>query len=156
MCALFYRRKGGKPLSSGFLLRRGHRGFEAQRVSNHMVLTLFVSCWGEGKPLISAVDARSFLRRNGHGLRPPSVAAGARGVSLPPKPPIPSPARFYREKSQEYEAIPPPKTSGVYTACRFAAKARFFRSLRAGRFAAASRFTFFRGETLYANVNSFE
>ena len=38
--------------------------------------------WGEGKPLISAVDARSFLRRNGHGLRPPSVAAGARGPSL--------------------------------------------------------------------------
>ncbi len=27
---------------------------------------------GNGKPLISAVDARSFLRRNGHGLRPPS------------------------------------------------------------------------------------
>ena len=36
--------------------------------------------WGEGNPLISAVDARSFLRRNGHGLRPPSVAARARGL----------------------------------------------------------------------------
>ena len=37
------------------------------------LLTLFGSCWGEGKPLISAVDARSFLRRNGHGLQPPSA-----------------------------------------------------------------------------------
>ncbi|WP_300810750.1 hypothetical protein, partial [uncultured Desulfovibrio sp.] len=53
----------------------------------------------EGKPLISAVDARSFLRRNGHGLRPPSVAAGARGFSLPPKPPIPSPGAFIGEES---------------------------------------------------------
>ena len=38
-----------------------------------------------------------------------------------------------------------------HTACRFAEKARFFRSLWAGRrCAAASRFTFFKGETLYA------
>ena len=37
-----------------------------------------------------------------------------------------------------------------HTACRFAEKARFFRSLWAGRrCAAASRFTFFKGETLY-------
>ena len=36
-----------------------------------------------------------------------------------------------------------------HTACRFAEKARFFRSLWAGRrCAAASRFTFFKGETL--------
>ena len=36
-----------------------------------------------------------------------------------------------------------------HTTCRFAEKARFFRSLRAGRrCAAASRFTFFKGETL--------
>ncbi|MCI7568804.1 MAG: hypothetical protein MSH25_05445, partial [Desulfovibrio sp.] len=37
-----------------------------------------------------------------------------------------------------------------HTARRFAEKARFFRSLWAGRrCAAASRFTFFKGETLY-------
>ena len=37
-----------------------------------------------------------------------------------------------------------------HTACRFAEKARFFRSFGAGRrCAAASRFTFFKGETLY-------
>ncbi|HIX41032.1 hypothetical protein [uncultured Desulfovibrio sp.] len=36
-----------------------------------------------------------------------------------------------------------------HTACRFAEKARFFRLLWAGRrCAAASRFTFFKGETL--------
>ena len=36
-----------------------------------------------------------------------------------------------------------------HTACRFAEKARFFRSLLAGRrCAAASRFTFFKGEAL--------
>ena len=36
-----------------------------------------------------------------------------------------------------------------HTACRFAEKTRFFRSLWAGRrCAAASRFTFFKGETL--------
>ena len=36
-----------------------------------------------------------------------------------------------------------------HTACRFAEKARFFRSLWAGRrCAAASRFTFFKGEAL--------
>ncbi|MCI7568092.1 MAG: hypothetical protein MSH25_01780 [Desulfovibrio sp.] len=36
-----------------------------------------------------------------------------------------------------------------HTACRFAKKARFFRSLWAGRrCAAASRFTFEKGETL--------
>ena len=36
-----------------------------------------------------------------------------------------------------------------HTACRFAEKARFFRSLRAGRrCAAASRFTFEKGEAL--------
>ena len=39
-----------------------------------------------------------------------------------------------------------------HTACRFAEKARFFRSLWAGRrCAAASRFTFFKGKTLYRN-----
>ncbi len=65
--------------------------------------------WGEGKPLISAVDARSFLRHNGHGLRPPS-GRRRRGraqpfrrkgvlVVLPPRPPIPSPARFILEDS---------------------------------------------------------
>ena len=38
-----------------------------------------------------------------------------------------------------------------HTACRFAEKTRFFRSLWAGRrCAAASRFTFFKVETLYA------
>ena len=38
-----------------------------------------------------------------------------------------------------------------HTAWRFAEKTRFFRSLWAGRrCAAASRFTFFKGETLYA------
>ncbi|MDM8216598.1 hypothetical protein QUW15_10645 [Desulfovibrio piger] len=37
-----------------------------------------------------------------------------------------------------------------HTACRFAEKTRFFRSLLAGRrCAAASRFTFFKVETLY-------
>ena len=37
-----------------------------------------------------------------------------------------------------------------HTACRFAEKARFFRSLWAGwRCAAASRFTFFKAKTLY-------
>ena len=37
-----------------------------------------------------------------------------------------------------------------HTACRFAEKTLFFRSLLAGRrCAAASRFTFFKGETLY-------
>ena len=36
-----------------------------------------------------------------------------------------------------------------HTACRFAEKTRFFRSLWAGRrCAAASRFTYFKGETL--------
>ena len=36
-----------------------------------------------------------------------------------------------------------------HTACRFAEKTRFFRSLWAGRrYAAASRFTFFKVETL--------
>ena len=36
-----------------------------------------------------------------------------------------------------------------HTACRFAEKARFFRSLLAGqRCAAASHFTFFKGEML--------
>ncbi|HJA76631.1 MAG TPA: hypothetical protein H9774_07170 [Candidatus Desulfovibrio gallistercoris] len=36
-----------------------------------------------------------------------------------------------------------------HTACRFAEKARFFRSLSAGRRgAAASRFPFFKGKTL--------
>ena len=40
-----------------------------------------------------------------------------------------------------------------HTACRFAEKTRFFRSLRAGRrCAAASRFTFFKDETLYGAV----
>ncbi len=62
--------------------------------------------WGEGNTLISAVDARSFLRRNGHGLRPPSVAASAQGaqpfrrkgvpVIFPPSPPILPPTRFFR------------------------------------------------------------
>ena len=51
---------------------------------------------GEGNTLISAVDARSFLRRNGHGLRPPSVAASAQGCFLPPVPPILPPTRFFR------------------------------------------------------------
>ena len=38
---------------------------------------------GEGNPLISAVDARKApASPNGHGLRPPSVAAGAQGCSL--------------------------------------------------------------------------
>ncbi|WP_299395927.1 hypothetical protein, partial [uncultured Desulfovibrio sp.] len=41
-----------------------------------------------------------------------------------------------------------------HTACRFAEKAQFFRSLWAGRrCAAASRFTFFKGETLYNAAN---
>ena len=64
----------------------------------------------EGKTLISAVDARSFLRRNGHGLRPPS-GRRQRGraqpfrrkgvlVVLPPRPPNPSPARFIQEDAQ--------------------------------------------------------
>ena len=36
-----------------------------------------------------------------------------------------------------------------HTACRFAEKTRFFRSLWAGRrYAAASRFTFFKDDTL--------
>ncbi len=39
-----------------------------------------------------------------------------------------------------------------HTASRFAEKTRFFHSLWAGRRAAASRFTFFKGETLYARV----
>ncbi|HIX40952.1 MAG TPA: hypothetical protein H9857_09175, partial [Candidatus Desulfovibrio intestinigallinarum] len=40
-----------------------------------------------------------------------------------------------------------------HTACRFAEKARFFRSLWAGRrCAAASRFTFFKVETLQASL----
>ncbi|MCI7568870.1 MAG: hypothetical protein MSH25_05780, partial [Desulfovibrio sp.] len=40
------------------------------------------------------------------------------------------------------------------TACRFAEKTRFFRSLWAGRrCAAASRFTFFKGETLYSSTS---
>ena len=46
-----------------------------------------------GEPLISAVDARSFLRRNGHGLRPPSgriSAVDARGLS--PQTPLHQPA----------------------------------------------------------------
>ena len=46
--------------------------------------------WGEGKPLISAVDARSFLRRNGHGLRPPFGRCWRERC-------FPSPARFYLE-----------------------------------------------------------
>ena len=41
-----------------------------------------------------------------------------------------------------------------HTACRFAEKTRFFRSLWAGRRrAAASRFTFFKVETLYPQVS---
>ena len=43
-----------------------------------------------GDPLISAVDARSFLRRNGHGLRPPSVAARASFFPFPKPHPFPS------------------------------------------------------------------
>ena len=48
---------------------------------------------GEG-PLISAVDARSFLRRNGHGpCRPPSVACSRqKGAPSPAPPPSPKPA----------------------------------------------------------------
>ncbi|MCI7569609.1 MAG: hypothetical protein MSH25_09685 [Desulfovibrio sp.] len=41
-----------------------------------------------------------------------------------------------------------------HTACRFAEKTRFFRSLWAGRrCVAASRFTFFKGETLWSNFS---
>ena len=41
-----------------------------------------------------------------------------------------------------------------HTACRFAEKARFFRSLWAGRrCAAASRFTFFKAKTLQSIVS---
>ena len=43
-----------------------------------------------------------------------------------------------------------------HTVCRFAEKTRFFRSLRAGRhYVAASRFTFFKVETLYCPIQIF-
>ena len=93
------------------------------------MLTLFVSCLG-GRETPLLCCRCPFLRRNGYGLRPPSgrcsrertmrtpfLASLRKGWALPPKPPIPSPARFYRGKSQEYEATPPQKTSGVRTVC---------------------------------------
>ncbi len=52
--------------------------------------------WGEGNPLISAVDARSFLRRNGHGLRPP-FGRGWRTRGFPsPQAPHPSPNALFQ------------------------------------------------------------
>ena len=48
----------------------------------------------EGAPLSIAADARSFLHRNGHGLRPPSGRCGRERGSPPQTPP--SPACFIR------------------------------------------------------------
>ena len=44
-----------------------------------------------------------------------SVASGAGGVPLPPKSPIPSPARCWREKSRRHEALPSKDKRSVYS-----------------------------------------
>ena len=57
--------------------------------------------WGEGNPLISAVDARKApASPNGHGLRPPSVAAGAQGAFPSPQGPPSFPQRVFSEGTQ--------------------------------------------------------
>ena len=61
--------------------------------------------WGEGKPLISAVDARSFLRRNGHGLRPPSGRCWRERVFPSPQAPHPFPSALF-QKGTGYVQIP--------------------------------------------------
>ena len=70
------------------------------------LLTLFVACWGEGKPLaLLSMPVRLLRRLTGTALRAAFRSPPARErVSLPPKPPIPSPARFYREKSRGHKA----------------------------------------------------
>ncbi len=104
----------------------GERGFCAFFPQG---LTLFVCCPGEGKPLSAAVDARSFLRRNGHGLRRHPVAASARGPSLsgrkgvpvvlPPRAPHPFPSALLSGEESGMRGDPAAK--------------RFFRSPWAGR-----------------------
>ena len=60
--------------------------------------------WGEGKPLALLSMSVRLLRR----LTDTALRAAFR--SLPsPQAPIPSPARFYRGKSQGHEATPPPR-----------------------------------------------
>ncbi|WP_300806907.1 hypothetical protein [uncultured Desulfovibrio sp.] len=62
--------------------------------------------------------------------------------------------RTLREKLRpEYFQFETPGVSN-HTACRFAEKARFFRSLWAGRrCAAASRFAFFKGKTVWSIIS---
>ena len=74
----------GEPPGKGGSTADGNRDFS-------------VFFWGEGTPLISAVDARKApASPNGHGLRPPSVAAGAQGAFPSPQAPHPSPNALFQ------------------------------------------------------------
>ena len=55
-----------------------------------------------GRALLS-MPVRLLRRLTGTACGRLSVAAGAEGVSLPPRPPIPSPARFYRERRRDMQ-----------------------------------------------------
>ncbi len=80
---------------------------------------------------------------NGHGLRPPWVAARGKKGFLPPQTPPSSPKPALLEHFQ-FEML----CISNHTACRFAKKTRFFRSLWAGRRCTASARYIFKGKTI--------
>ena len=99
-CARLWRDAGRADRGRGQDVLRFLRGKKLVLLSMPVSIIYCVCLGGRGTPR-SAVDVRKApASPNGHG--PPgrlSVAAGAGGVPLPPKPPIPSPARFYQGKT---------------------------------------------------------
>ena len=88
-----------------------------KRVGRRMVV------WGKEGPC-PAVDARSFLRRNGHGLRPPSVAASGKKRSPPPYPLLPQNPHIGKTDgtvhgdaacAQRYSTMPKGNGSGMFS-----------------------------------------
>ena len=98
-CARLWRDAGRADRGRGQDVLRFLRGKKLVLLSMPVSIIYCVCLGGRGTPR-SAVDVRKApASPNGHG--PPgrlSVAAGG-GVPLPPKPPIPSPVRFYQGKT---------------------------------------------------------